>query len=56
MRPPHMMDEFMENYRLLHITLNDPPHYGLIRETTVAVAQWEMSIVSKKMISTGVML
>jgi hypothetical protein len=46
----------MENYRLLHITLNDPPHFGLLRDTNMTMAQWEMSIVSLKMLNTGRLL
>jgi len=53
MKPTHMTDIFMENYRLLHITLNDPPHYGLIRETNQAMYVWDMSVVSLKMTTTG---
>lgn len=56
MKPPHMIDEFMENYRLLHITLNDPPHYGLLRETTRDMQTWDMSVVALKMSTTGKIL
>jgi hypothetical protein len=46
----HVSDIFAENYRLLHITLNNPPNHGLIIETNRAMKQYEESIGMKKMV------
>ncbi len=56
MRTPHMIDDFMENYRLLHITLNDPPCIGLMRETTYVVQEWMYSVALLKVMGTGKLL
>lgn len=50
-----MRDDFMENYRLLHITWNNPPNYGLMRETNMTTQEWFMCVVSLKMAATGKM-
>ena len=48
-----MMDDFMENYRLLHITWNNPPHFGLIRDTNITVNEWALCVGTLKMLTTG---
>jgi hypothetical protein len=50
---PRLMDDFMENYRLLHITWNDPPHFGLIRETNMCMQEWERCVITLKVMATG---
>ncbi len=49
----HMYDIFAENYRLQHITYNDPPHYGLIIDTNNTMREYEMCIGMKKIMGTG---
>jgi len=51
-----MTDDFMENYRLLHITLNNPPNIGLMRETTYMVQEWMYSAPLLKVMGTGKLL
>lgn len=51
----HVRDDFMENYRLLHITWNNPPNYGLIRETNMTTQEWFACVISLKMAATGKM-
>ncbi len=52
----HMIDDFMENYRLLHITMNPNPHIGLMRETTYTVEEWMYSVALLKVMGTGKLL
>jgi hypothetical protein len=51
-----MREDFLESYRLLHITWNDPPHYGLIRDTNMTMQEWNNCVVSIKMTATGKMM
>lgn len=51
-----MRDVFAENYRLQHITYNDPPNYGLIIETNRVMQEFEASIGMKKIIGSGRMI
>ena len=51
-----MIDDFMENYRLLHITMNPNPHIGLMRETTYTVEEWMYSVALLKVMGTGKLL
>lgn len=56
MRYPHMTDDFMENYRLLHITWNNPPCIGLMRETNYIVQEWVYSVALLKVMESGKLL
>lgn len=50
---PHVTDLFMENYRLLHITWNNPPHAWLMYQTTRDMQEWEQGVVLLKIMGTG---